>query len=135
MNDLATLVHGIAKDKGFYDGDFNLGQKLMLVTSELGEALEADRKDRYADRPAYTEKVKEMINRVIGRQGVTSEDDVEFRNAAFEEHIKDSVEDEIVDALIRLLDLAAYLKMDVEFHVAEKVRYNSTRGHKHGKKY
>jgi len=36
--------HKIAKEKGFWDQDRNVGEMLMLIVSELGEAIEAHRK-------------------------------------------------------------------------------------------
>ena len=41
--DLAELIHQTAKDKGFWDTERNMGEMLMLVISELAEALEAHR--------------------------------------------------------------------------------------------
>ncbi|MBU1067374.1 hypothetical protein KKE60_06275 [Patescibacteria group bacterium] len=39
--------HKIAKEKGFWSKDRNVGEMLMLVVSELGEALEAHRNNRF----------------------------------------------------------------------------------------
>ena len=49
--------------------------------------------------------------------------------------IKDTVEDEIADAVIRLFDIAVHLKMDLEWHIAKKVQYNAGREYKHNKSY
>jgi NTP pyrophosphatase (non-canonical NTP hydrolase) len=54
---------------------------------------------------------------------------------AFEHCIKDSFEDEIADAVIRLLDLAAGLNINLEQHIEAKLAYNRTRKRFHGKKY
>lgn len=37
--------------------------------------------------------------------------------------------------MIRVMDLAAYKKIDLEKHIALKMRYNSMRERLHGKKY
>lgn len=42
---------------------------------------------------------------------------------------------ELADAVIRILDMAAGLGLDIGAALAAKLQYNSTRGHKHGKKY
>ena len=47
----------------------------------------------------------------------------------------DTFEDEIADAVIRLLDLAAGLGIDLEKHISSKVQYNETRPILHGKSY
>jgi len=41
---------------------------------------------------------------------------------------------ELVDAIIRILDLAAYLKIDVESTMMAKHNYNKTRPYRHGNK-
>jgi NTP pyrophosphatase (non-canonical NTP hydrolase) len=40
------LCHEIAREKGFWDKERNIGELLMLIVSELGEALEAHRKNQ-----------------------------------------------------------------------------------------
>lgn len=49
--------------------------------------------------------------------------------------VKDTLEDELADALIRLLDLTAHLGIDIERHIELKMQYNALRPYKHGKKY
>ncbi len=45
LKELAQKAHSNAKEKGFWEGEKNFLEALMLVTSELGEAAEAYRKD------------------------------------------------------------------------------------------
>ena len=85
LNELAKEVHKGNVERGFYDPQPTLKTQLMLVITELSEAVEADRKGRYAHAL------------FIG---------TEMTPKAFEEHIKDTFEDEIADAYIRLLDIA-----------------------------
>jgi len=122
LNELAQLINKRAKEKGFYDGGFNLSEKLMLIVSELGEAQESDRKNRRANLEYFLERQKELVA-----------DEGKIR--AFESSIKDTIEDELADALIRILDLCGYLKIDIGKHVEIKMWYNSTRPEKHGKRY
>lgn len=50
LNQLRDEAHEIAKSKGFHDsGEINISGCLMLIVSELSEALEADIKDMYSD--------------------------------------------------------------------------------------
>lgn len=50
-------------------------------------------------------------------------------------NIKDTFEDEIADAVIRLFDLAKGLGIDLEWHIQQKMEFNKTRERMHGKKY
>lgn len=122
LNELSEKIYQANKKKGFWDDRKNVGEVLMLVTSELAEALEADRKERYSIHGDY---LKEVLN--LG--------DNEAFKQHFNDKVKDSFEDEIADAIIRLLDLSSGFKIDIESHVRAKLRYNSLRPHKHGKRY
>ena len=95
-----------------------VSQKLMLVVSELGEATESHRKDIYADWDLFEEYMEDG-------QGF------EF---AFENSIKDSFEDEIADTVIRLIDLAEEMNIDLMKHIKYKMEYNSGREKMHGGK-
>lgn len=112
----------IAQDKGFWDNERNTGELLMLTTSELGEALEADRAGRYAEA-SHTDF-----------EDLYDLSDDEFK-AIFEKNIKDTFEDEIADAVIRLFDLSAYKGIEITEHIRAKMRYNSLRPRLHGKRY
>jgi NTP pyrophosphatase (non-canonical NTP hydrolase) len=121
--DLTTFskeIHEGNKRKGFYDGEEKqLGTMLMLVVSELGEALEADRHSLKADLNYYDG----LMNASYDFQ------------TSFKQSIKDTVEDEIADSIIRLLDICGYYNIDIQTHVELKLKYNKTRGQRHGKKY
>ena len=112
LNDLAHEIYLANQQKGFWDKERNVGEVLMLITSELGEAMEAHRKGRKADWFAY-----------------------DNQNAAFTESIKDSFEDELADAIIRILDFCGGTGIDIQRHIDEKLIYNSTRERLHGKQY
>ena len=122
IQDWQKKIYESNKAKGFWDEDRNVGEMLMLVTSELGEAIEAHRKGRFADMEDFS---------IRGIDRSCTED---FVND-FEYDIKDTFEDEIADAVIRLLDLAAGLNINLERHISLKMQYNETRPYKHGKKY
>ena len=138
IKEISKQIHEIAVSHGFWEdgediltqvttGDMNtvrsmiLAQKLALVHSEVSEALEADRKNRYAD--------------LIGKFEEGHESYLDESDEWFKWNIKDTVEDEIADAVIRLFDIAVHLKMDLEWHIAKKVQYNAGREYKHNKSY
>ena len=120
LDELSKVIHDIAKSKGFWDKPSETGTLLMLVTSELSEALEADRKGKYADMQRFSEDSVYMKGSFVN---------------SFEECIKDTFEDELADSLIRILDIAASRNIDIQEHVLLKLKYNQTRPYKHGKKY
>lgn len=123
MNTIEQLqndIHDNAVKKGFWEDPVNLGEKLMLVVTEVAEMCEAHRKGR---------KMESSIDAVIGW---TSNDD--FKKD-FEAKVKDTFEDEMADAIIRLLDMAKRQGVPIEKHIRAKMRYNSLRPYKHGKAY
>ena len=96
-NELKQVIHANAKEKGFWDS-VNISEKFMLIISELSEALEADRKRKYANtRPLQGDLYPE---------GIVAIDIPEVFIVAFEQYVKDTFEDEIADTVIRLLDFA-----------------------------
>lgn len=62
IKELQKIIHNIAKEKGFWDEDRNDGELLMLIVSELGEALEALRKD---DLDNFSEELADVAIRLF----------------------------------------------------------------------
>lgn len=119
INQLSIQIFENNKAKGFYDTDRNIGEMLCLIHSEVSEALECDRKNKtISHSPEY----------------VAEQEGEKFKDC-FERFIKDTFEDELADIMIRVMDLAAYKEIDLEKHIALKMRYNAMRPHKHGKLY
>jgi NTP pyrophosphatase (non-canonical NTP hydrolase) len=119
LNELRDLAYAYAKKQGFHEQPTNFDGSLMLVVSELSEALEADRNKKWA---GY------RITRFIRCPNLITK---EF----YEEKPKGTVEEEIADAIIRLCDLAGAYNIDLEWHIEAKMAFNKTRPYKHGKKY
>jgi NTP pyrophosphatase (non-canonical NTP hydrolase) len=132
MEQLIKKAHGMAKEKGFWETERNVSELLMLIVSELAEALEALRKEHFAEKTIFTQ-----LHQDIDLEG--SEDEIVIKSLAwkqaFETHIKSSFEDEIADVAIRLFDLCGGLGIDLEKHIETKMKYNSLRPYKHGKKF
>ena len=75
---LANKAHRNAVEKGFYDKKPKIEHVKMLIACELAEAVEADRKGRYA-------VVSEEIDDYVDEAFITD----------FNARIKDTVEDEL----------------------------------------
>ena len=91
---------------GFHEGKAGLDvpTKLMLIVTEISEAMEEYRTGRNSSETYYT----------FGKpMGLPSE---------------------LADAIIRIGDLAGILEIDLESIVQEKMKYNATRTHMHGGK-
>jgi len=123
INELAKEIHELNKARGFYETEKNIGEMLCLIHSEVSEALECDRNGKSQKNSAYS--MEEVMAEV---------QDQHFKRQ-FELQVKDSFEDELADIMIRVMDLAAFKKIDLEAHIYAKLRYNSLRPYRHGKKY
>lgn len=89
---LALYAHQQAEAKGFWAEQHHEDHYLMLVLTELAEAVEADRKCNWGVLdPATIDTLEQMDGAPYAQM--------------FLREVKDTVEDEIADACIRLLDL------------------------------
>lgn len=96
---LQTYVYEMNKEKGFWEYDRSDYEICSLIMSEIGEAIEADRKGRHFNS---------MRSFIIDAN--LKEDD-EF-SILFKEQIKDTYQDEIADIAIRILDFMGRLKSE-----------------------
>jgi NTP pyrophosphatase (non-canonical NTP hydrolase) len=120
ISELSKQIHENARNKGFWDKERNLGEMLMLIVSEVSEAMEADRKNHFFEGDI------EMVNK--------SESKSHFE-VVFTNYLKGTFEDELADVCIRIFDLAYSKGINLEAHIQAKMRYNESRPHMHGKKY
>lgn len=144
LNQLRDEIHANAKEKGFYDNPKEIGTLLMLIVSELAEALEADRVGYFCDFRGYEERKKysfelkhkqETDVNFMPRSSSSIQSSEEIEKEAFERYIKNTFEDELADVIIRVLDICGYLDIDIERNVFAKMEYNKTREKMHSKKY
>lgn len=99
LNRYAKDFHERAVAKGFWDEPRSVGHYLMLAFGELHEAIEADRLGK------WVKLTPEQVEELRGLEGAA------FAQA-FLRMVKDTVEDEIADAVKRLLDLLGWMLKD-----------------------
>ena len=96
LNRYAKDCHQRAVAKDFWDVPHSIGHSLMLAYGELHEGIEADRSGKWA------KLTPEQIEELRGLDGAAYAQ-------AFLCIVKDTVEDELADAVIRLLDLLGWM--------------------------
>ena len=133
LNEASQKIYKASKLKGFYEKPREIGTLLMLVVSELAEALEADRKNNSNKLEIFLDDLK--YAKLSIEDFSLQNDNYNWIKNKFETTIKDSFEDEIADAIIRLFDLCGYMNIDIEKHIDLKLKYNQGRPAKHGKNY
>lgn len=130
LNELAERINENARDHGFWPEEGrNMGEMLMLATSELAEALEEHRAVKPAiyfrhttDCQATQRGIEETIDQAAG--GWCTCDPK-----------PEGIAVEIGDCIIRCLDTMKSLNVDIDRVVDTKMSFNERRPMKHGKAY
>ena len=121
LTQLQAVCWQNSEDKGFHDSEptdaeqlavYN-GNRLMLIVSEAAEAHEEIRK-------GYPAGVTYYPTDFLGSEGP---------------HKPEGVPSEIADIVIRCFDFAGSNGFDLGKIIQEKLTYNTTRAHMHGKKF
>jgi hypothetical protein len=126
-------VHQNSKDKGFWEGpeNANVPTKLMLIVSELAEAMEEHRNYEEGSK-----LFKEIRYGYVNDEGI-----VQFEQKRDKETGKALLKPEgfaieMADAVIRIMDLCEHLGIDLADAIMIKADYNRGREKMHGgKKY
>lgn len=95
-NEYRDEAFATAKRNGFHEEACSVEHLKCLIISEMMEAVEADRLAHYADLNGYFNAIWNMSY-----------------YESFNQHIKDTVEDELADVCIRIFDLAGYKNIDL----------------------
>lgn len=104
-------AYRIAKEHGFHEQEHSDDHLKCLIISELMEAVEADRKGLRADQGAV--KFLKAYGRLFEKN--------------FLLYVKDTVEDELADACIRICDLAGLRNIDLDFGGQQTVEIEPTK--------
>lgn len=76
LNELSQLCHSIAVEKGFWETERNIGEALMLIVTELAEAMEAH---RIKDDENFREEIADSFIRLLdlcGGLGIDIEEEI-----------------------------------------------------------
>lgn len=132
----------------------NMGEMLMLATSELAEALEEHRDGNAvhyhelkvgpetpmtADTAAIISKMRDnaeatmLLGSDTAVHDITPEEHDALVNAGLAK--PEGIAVELADCIIRCLDTMQSLGVDIDAVVDEKMRFNAGRPHKHGRAY
>jgi len=109
INEIAQKAHAAAIRDGHYEGK-SFAEMITDVMCELAEASQASKKHHHADWKAFNGNLELFP---------------ENFQVWFNCFIKDSIEDELADAIIILLGMSA--RFDIEKHILEKLKYNEVR--------
>ena len=111
LNELRDRAYKNAVAHGWHDEDLSDEHFLCLVISELMEAVEADRKNRHASVKFFNHSIDYALRELH----LTEHNLGNYFFNSYKENIKGSVEEELADACIRLLDLAGLRKCELSF--------------------
>lgn len=138
VNELVKESYENSQLKGWYsEGEFNIPEKLMLIVSEVSEALES-----YREHKKFEEETGYSLTDTffIGKDGdLISEpyyygiDDGFYKNPLGRNKVA-GFPSELADIIIRVADLAGKMGINLGEVLELKLHYNRERPYRHGNK-
>jgi len=106
-----------------------ISQKLSLIQKEISDSLNSLRTGKnFQSGKENLEKIIEM-----SKNPLEGADPLLYFKGAYITHIKDTFEDELATAFIKLCDLCKKIDLDLEKFIELKLAFNKTRNEKHNK--
>ena len=112
LNKLRDRAYSIAKAHGFHEKDQSDETYLMLIITEIAEAVNADRKGHHAKLEKFDEWQKSWEKEIKEQPYSDNYTKSNFKDH-FDFYIEGSVECELADVAIRLLDLSGLINVDL----------------------
>ena len=117
-------AHKLAREKGWYETERKPAELMMLMVSEIAEAMEEVRNDK----PKVYQKIPSAF---VDGAGI----EVLPGHFAWSDSLKPEGEAiELADLVIRLFDYCEYRGIDLGCAIELKMAYNAKRDHRHGGK-
>lgn len=114
LSNMQQLVKEVNEANGWFESDRTFGDDMALLHSEVSECFEAYRKHNIDD---VTQELCGLAAHDLGVSHLCK---------------PEGVGSELADVLVRLLDTCERYNIDLEAEFNRKLRYNATRGYRHG---
>ena len=103
LNELRDEAYSIAKANGWHEEEHSDNHWLMLVITQIAEAVQADRKVHHA-----------RVDKFIGDMSDKDNAEDYWYRLTFAQNIENTVESELADIVIRCLDLAGLREINID---------------------
>ena len=114
LNELKDRAYRIACEHGFHDEEYSNEHFLALTITELSEAIEADRNNKRANIEQFE------VDKNLATELLVSDDS--YFVTSYQKNIKGTIEEELADVFIRLLDLFGTLSLDESIFSRENIQ-------------
>lgn len=137
LDNFVHLNYQISKDHGFFDEQTGYTYQLLLIGTEIAEALESVNTDCDKRIQSLKKQFKSLMENLehVRANGDNVENDESTISDA------DNLEEELADILIRVFSLSGYLdeqtdgEIKVNKRVPSKMMKNNKRPYKHDKNF
>lgn len=123
LNQAAKEIHAWSRKKGFWDHE--------KIRTNYGQGSDGVRSEDNVINPSIdAEKIALMHSELSEALEGLRDNNLYYNNG-----LKGSVEEELADTIIRILDYAGYMEFDLEAVIAAKREANDKREKRHGRNF